>query len=182
MEKKVLNVTNRSDGSVIYRVPEQHIRREFYPQETKTVPYDEILMVAAQPGGRELIYNYLFVEDANVLHEGLNVKEDPEYWLKEGDIPTWLNSCSINEFKDALDFAPNGIKDLIKKYSVSVPLNDVVKRDALKKQLGFDVTGAIAKLEDAKEDNAPEIANTKRRTDTPSYAVKPAIATTKAAK
>ena len=34
--------------------------------------------------------------------------------LKEAQIPTWINSCSLDEFKDALDFAPEGIKELIK--------------------------------------------------------------------
>ena len=54
-----------------------------------------------------------------------------------------MDTCSLDEFKDALDFAPNGTKDLIKKYAVSKPLNDFSKREAIKAQLGFDVTAAV---------------------------------------
>ena len=54
-----------------------------------------------------------------------------------------MESCSIDEFKDALDFAPNGTKDLIKQYAVSKPLNDYDKREAIKAQLGLDVSKAI---------------------------------------
>jgi hypothetical protein len=137
-------VTNRSSGLVIYNVPELNVRREFYPKEVKkNIPVTEIEKVAAQPGGRELLYNYLFVEDKEVIHEVVNVEEEPEYWLKEEDIPNWMNTCTLDAFKDALDFAPQGVLDLIKSYAISLPLNDFAKRQAIKEQLNFDVTKAL---------------------------------------
>ena len=138
----ILQVTNRSNGIVIYSVPDMHISREFNRKETKKIPYGELLALAQQPGGRELIYNYLFVQNVEALETALNIKEQPEYWLKESDIPKWINTCSLNEFKDALDFAPDGIISLIKKYAVEVPLNAADKREALKEQLKFDVDKA----------------------------------------
>lgn len=60
-----------------------------------------------------------------------------------------MDSCSLDEFKDALDFAPDGTKDLIKKYAIEKPLNDHSKRVAIKEQLGFDVDKAI-------ENNGPD--------------------------
>lgn len=152
-ENTIVEVTNRDNGSVIYRIPEKRIRREFYPKETKRVPYGEILDVIAQPGGRELIYNFLFIHNPEAVRESLNIQEPPEYWLSEEQIPTWINSCTLDEFKDALDFAPEGVKNLIKKYSVEVPLNDNSKREAVLEILKFDVTKAIANNKLSNESN-----------------------------
>lgn len=169
----ILQVTNRSNGIVIYSVPDMHVSREFNRKETKKIPYGELLALAQQPGGRELIYNYLFVQNAEALENVLNIKEQPEYWLKESDIPKWINTCSLNEFKDALDFAPEGIISLIKKYAVEVPLNAADKREALKEQLKFDVDRAIINASVETENGktvAPgqQVETTKRRSN-PSY-------------
>ena len=159
-----IKVTNRSNGFVAYVLPERHLRREFNPRETKTIDYQELLEVSVQVGGRELLYNYLLINDAEAMREILNVREEPEYWLTEEKIPTWMNSCSLNEFKDALDFAPDGVKELIKKYAVSLPLNDVSKRMAIKDILKFDVSAAIALVEeDAAEEANVNVTTSKRR-------------------
>lgn len=140
---KMCKVTNRSAGRVIYNIPEDHIRREFYNKETKEIALSELEKLAQQPGGRKLIYNYLSIQDADAVGHLVNRPIEPEYWLTEDKIPEWMNTCSLDEFKDALDFAPEGIKDLIKKYAVSLPLNDFAKRQAMFEQLGFNVTKAI---------------------------------------
>lgn len=140
---KMCKVTNRSAGRVIYNIPEDHIRREFYNKETKEIALSELEKLAQQPGGRKLIYNYLSIQDADAIGHLVNRPIEPEYWLTEDKIPEWMNTCSLDEFKDALDFAPEGIKDLLKKYAVSLPLNDFAKRQALFEQLGFNVTKAI---------------------------------------
>lgn len=141
-EDKIV-IINRSNGSVIYNIPEQHIRREFNVREKKIVPYGEIENVAAQDGGPELLYNYFYFENREVLTQALNIKPEIEYDLTEDKIPRWMVTCSLEEFQDALDYAPEGIKDLIKKFAVSLPLNDMEKREALLKQLKFDCTRAI---------------------------------------
>lgn len=140
---KMCKVTNRSAGRVIYNIPEDHIRREFYNKETKEIALSELEKLAQQPGGRKLIYNYLSIQDADAISHLVNRPIEPEYWLTEDKIPEWMNTCSLDEFKDALDFAPEGIKDLLKKYAVSLPLNDFAKRQAMFEQLGFNVTKAI---------------------------------------
>ena len=92
-----------------------------------------------------LFINFLQVNDLPTVQEILNGKPDPEpeYWLTEAQVPNWMQTCSIDEFKDALDFAPLGVKDLIKKYAVSLPLNDIAKRQAILDQLNYDVESAI---------------------------------------
>jgi hypothetical protein len=83
----------------------------------------------------------------------IDLGSEVEYNMSEAEVKAWLNTCSLDEFKDALDFAPAGVKDLIKKFAVEVPLNDVAKREAMKEQIGFDVSAAI---EIKKEAEAPE--------------------------
>lgn len=173
-EKEIL-ITNRSNGLVCYNVPDLNISRVFEYKETKKVSYEELRCLSQQAGGRELIYNFLYIPDSKVLEELLNVKEEPEYWLREADIPTWINSCSVDAFKDALSFAPQGIIDLIKKYAISLPVNSANKREAMKEMLNFDVDRAIennkiANEDEEKKDTAAAEAITKRRTR-PNYKV-----------
>jgi hypothetical protein len=142
--KETCNITNKSSGRVVYNIKEDGIRRVYYPHETKkNITVNELNKLVQQPGGRELLYHYLYVDDKEVLRYLINGVEAPEYWLTEDNIPNWMNTCSLDEFKDALDFAPEGTKDLIKQYAISLPLNDYSKRQAIKDQLGFDVTAAI---------------------------------------
>jgi len=153
--EKMCAVTNRSSGMVIYNVPEMHVRRVFYTGETKEVDVAELEALVNQPGGRELIYGYLLIKDPEIAKRLMNIDlgSEVEYNMSEDEVKAWLNTCSLDEFKDALDFAPAGVKDLMKKFSVEVPLNDVAKREAMKEQIGFDVSAAI---EIKKEAEAPE--------------------------
>lgn len=160
----MIKVTNRSNGIVIYKIPDaNNLNREFSPRESKMIPYSEILQVSQQPGGRELLYNFLYFENREVLTNGLNITPEREYNLTEKDLPNWINSCSLDEFKDALDFAPAGIKDLIKSLSVSLPLTDTRKIDALQEQLGFNCAQAIKNEKDTIEDDDIASSGAKQR-------------------
>lgn len=142
-------VTNKSAGRVVYNLKEDHIRREFYPHQSREIAVAELEKLAQIPGGLRLLYNYLMVDDPEVIEYLVNGEVAPEYWITEKELPNWMQTCKLEEFQDALDFAPEGTKDLIKQYAVSLPLNDYSKRQAIKDQLGFDVTVAI---ENNKED------------------------------
>lgn len=163
--KDTCNVTNKSAGHVTYSIPELSVRRSFNARETKKdIPVRELEMLAAQSGGRELIYGYLYIEDNDILEHVINAQAAPEYWLKESDIPSWLNNCSLPEFQDALDFAPEGTKDLIKKYSIEIPLNDYSKRQALKEQLDYDVTKILENIK-PEEGEEKQVTPPTRRTN-----------------
>ena len=142
---KICLVTNRSSGTLIYSVDDLNRRRVFSPNETKKIPVEELEMLVQQPGGMGLFYNFLQIQDLATVQDIINGKPDPEpeYWLTEEKIPEWMQTCTLDEFKDALDFAPLGVKDLIKKYAVSLPLSDINKRQAILDQLNYDVEAAI---------------------------------------
>ena len=61
MEDKILNVKNRSASMVVYTIPEDNIRREFAPTETKRIHYSELEKLTYQAGGRVLLANFLQV-------------------------------------------------------------------------------------------------------------------------
>ena len=86
----------------------------------------------------------------------ISVSVEPEYWLDDEGVKNLLLKGSLDEFLDCLDFAPSGVIDLIKKYAIALPLNDVAKREALLKKTGFDVDTVLRNQKLAKEDE-PEI-------------------------
>lgn len=140
--KKLMSVKNRSAGIVVYRIPEHGIRREFVANETKKITYEELVWLSFRPGGRELMQNYLQIQDAEATKD-LNIRVEPEYKMGEEDVVHLLLNGSLDELLDALDFAPAGVIDIIKAKAVELPLQDMQKREAIQKATGFNVTAAI---------------------------------------
>lgn len=145
------NVKNRSSSVVVYKIPETNVRREFAPGETKVIPFGELEKLTYQPGGRELLEQFLQIVDEAVT-SSLSVRRDVEYDMSEAQIKSLLLTGSLDQFLDALDFAPIGVLDLIKSMAVSLPLTDLNKRKALKEKTGFDVDKALVHIEEEKEE------------------------------
>ena len=165
---KNLIVKNRSASMVVYSLPELNVRREFMPGESKTITFGELEKLSYQPGGRSIMQNFLQIIDPDATND-LGIQREPEYNLSEQEIVKLMTTGSLDAFLDCLDFAPVGVIDLIKKFSVSLPLNDIDKRDALKKKTGFDVTVALANMQKEKEDiGTPTVENKERRVKTES--------------
>lgn len=150
--KKIMSVTNRSAGMVIYKIPEHNIRREFNVNETKQIPYEELVWLSYQPGGRVLMQNMLLIKDQQAV-SGLNIHAEPEYFMSEADVINMLQNGTLDELLDALDFAPKGVIQIIKDQAVALPVHDTRKREAILKATGFDVNAAI---ENAKPDEDEE--------------------------
>ena len=158
---QIVKVTNRSGGEVIYSIPEHGIRREFSANETKLLPYQELVWLSYRPGGRTLMAKMLLIQEHKVTEE-LNIPTEPEYFMTEPDIIQLLQYGSVDELKDALDFAPEGVIDIIKKQAVALPIYDVQKRDAIQKATGFNVTMAIENSQ-PDEGEAPAESHTPTR-------------------
>ncbi len=159
---EMCKVKNRSTSVVVYKIPETNLRREFAPGETKRIPSDEFEKLTYQPGGKELLANFLQIEDEEITTE-LNIPREPEYDMSEDQIRDLLLTGSLNAFLDALDFAPLGVIDLIKSLAVSLPLTDYNKRQALKEKTGFDIDKALMHIEEEKaEENVPAAAPQRR--------------------
>ena len=126
-----IKVKNRSAGNVVYTVPDLKVRRDFLPGEIKNIDSDELVQLSYSQGGRLLISQYLQILDEDVRDE-LEGEVEPEYNFTDEDIKNLILTGSLDAFLDALDFAPVGVLDLIKKYSVSLPMSDMRKMAAMK--------------------------------------------------
>ena len=158
----ICNVKNRGAGFVSYTIPEDGIRRSFAPGETKKLTYEELEKLTFQPGGLTILSNFLQVQDEDVIKD-FNLRVEPEYHMSEMDVVKLLKEGSLDSFLDALDFAPIGVIDLIKKFSTELPLMDIAKRKALKEKTGFDVEAALKHIEEDKEDTQNTILKTNER-------------------
>ena len=146
------NVKNRSAGVATYKIPEISVRRSFQPGEVKKISAEELEKLTYRPGGMALLANFLQILDAEAIAK-VGLHPQPEYHMSEQDIVKLMQTGSLDEFLDCLDFAPPGVIDLIKKLSVSLPLNDYQKKNALKAKTGFDCDAALKHVMEEKEDD-----------------------------
>lgn len=170
MEKNtIIKVTNRDTGTVGYTIPELGVRRQFQPKETKEIEFGELKALSYIPGGERLLSEYLVVKNEEAIRELLHDVE-PEYFYTEDDIKKIMAIGSLDEFLDLLDFAPDGVLELVKDMAVSLPLDNMSKRNAILEKLGFDVTRAI-EIQNTKFDGGEEDTSVTnkpvRRTSTP---------------
>lgn len=182
MNQKV-EVKNRSHSTVVYTLPEMSIRRQFSPSETKQIPLNELEALTYRPGGLPLLKDCLLIKDQGIANQIINQKIEPEYWLDEAGILKLMKDGSLDEFLDCLDFAPDGVIELIKVAATKLPLNDVEKRTALKQKTGYDLDRALLNMRLVKEEEESEgkVEEVKperrvqktpgRRAETPNYKV-----------
>ena len=156
MSNKICNVKNRSGSHIVYNIPEEGIRRAFAPGEVKKNSFEELEKLTYQAGGMEIITRFLQIQDNETLN-AFNMHVEPEYHMSERDVANIIVNGSLDEFLDMLDFAPDGVMDLIKRMAISLPLNDYNKREALKKKTGLDVEAALRNIRAEKEDEKPSI-------------------------
>ena len=156
----IVRVTNRSNGVVVYQIPDLgNLVRRFMKGETKEVTFEELKKLSYVPGGQTLLVENLIVDNKEAIAELLGAVE-PEYNYTEAQIKELLLRGSLDAFLDCLDFAPEGVLDLIKDLAVTLKINDIAKRDAIKKKLHFDVTKAIEINEESEK--VEEEAKTRR--------------------
>lgn len=161
--KKIYSVKNRSASTVVCRIPEYGIRKAFAPGETMKMSFDELEKLSYQPGGRELMANFLQIMEDQVNDE-LGIHRENEYYMNEQQIIELLKNGSVPAFEDCLDFAPIGVIDLVKKFAVDLPLTNTLKIRILKDKTGFDVEKALVNSE---EDKVAETIEKKAETEKP---------------
>lgn len=181
-EKAIYSVKNRSASTVIYSIPEMNnLRREFRPGEVKSVTGSELIQLSYRPGGRRIIENYLLINNEEVL-DGLNMEVEPEYKLDEAGVVKLLKDGSEDQLIDCLNFAPEGVKDLVKAVALAMPLNDLNKCKIIKDMLGYDVLFVRSTNEQIAKESGAEAAPApakKRRVASTSAAAKQTTTTAK---
>ena len=160
----IIRICNRDNAAVFYDIPEMNgLHRVFQPNEVKEVTLEELIKLSYEPGGMSLLRNNFVLNNKEAIKIILGQVE-PEYNYTPTDVKNLLLNGSLDELLDCLDFAPEGVIELVKNLAVELPLNDVAKREAILEKTNFNVTNAIQIKKDTEADMPqPAAAPTKRR-------------------
>lgn len=151
-----MKVYNRSDGNITYTLPELDTRRVFSLGECKDLDPKEMEALYQLDGGMTLIKEYLLCDDREWVEAHWDAPL--EYFWKDEDIKTCLKEDSLELFQETLEYAPQGVIDLIKMYAWKLPITDLNKIEAIRQATGFDVIAAI----DVMSASAPRQQPTKK--------------------
>lgn len=166
-DKALIEVQNLTDHLVVYKSFDG-IRQVFQGQQIKKIRAEELRQLNYTRGGSRLLREFLSVKNQELARE-FNVTDDAfenEYNWTVKDVNELLQSGSLDRLKDALDFAPDGIIDLIVDRAVKLRISDVNKRKAIAEATGKDINSMIMKVEqtaDALDTPAEEEKPEKRR-------------------
>ena len=141
-ENTFVNVTNRDSGQVGYTLPDKNLHRTFAVGETKKISLEELQQLSYVSGGEYILKNCLIVNNTDAL-SALNLKVEPEYFYTETEVRKILTEGSLDQLEDCLNFAPDGVLDLIKKIAVEEELPDTRKRKLISEKTGFNIDNAI---------------------------------------
>ena len=164
-EKRVCIVTNRSASRVCYSIPELGIKiRDFQPNETKKLPYEELEALTYVPGGLALMRDYLQIAEIKA-RDALVGKVEPEYNMTAEQVKNLiLTPNNYDEWLDCLDFAPEGVIDMIKTLAVQLPLTDTVKMQQFKEKTGVDIARQIQAQKEMEAEEAAAAAKQEQQT------------------
>ena len=155
----MFRVKNRGASTVVYKIADKGIRREFKPGQIMQISAEELEELTFQPGGTLILSQFLQIMDLEGI-QAARIKTEPEYHMSEQDVAKLITSGSLDAFLDCLDFAPISVIDLIKKLAIDIPMVDIQKRKALKEKTGFDVEAALKHNEESKEETQKTILKT----------------------
>lgn len=162
-KKTLIKVTNRSNGRVSYSIPDSNgLRRLFHSKETKEIPMEELRKVMWSTGGAYILKNTLIIENKEAVQELFSTEPEPEYYYTEDEIKQLLLTGTNDQLLDCLDFAPEGVVNVLKNLAVTMKLNDMSKREIIFEKTGFNVTNAININKESEKEE--ESVKTERRT------------------
>lgn len=161
-DKTMIKVTNRSTWRLGYQIPDMgNSVRSFMPGETKQISAGELRKLNWTPGGATMLRDDLVLDNTELIEELLGEVE-PEYNYDRAKVEDILVNGSMDEFMDTLDFAPEGIVDMMKDLAISLEIPDVRKREALSKKTGVNISTAIS-INHMSEEPDEKPAETKQR-------------------
>lgn len=160
-EIEVVNMTNHKVG---YNLGDENIHRTLQPDEHRKILAGELRKLNYQKGGHILLTDYLSVKNAELAREfGVNVDDQIEYNWTSTDIDRVLNEGSYDELMDAMDFAPEGIKQRLAARAVELKINDSNKRKIITDKSPYDIDAQIKNVEIATANVEPVVEEPKKR-------------------
>ena len=130
----IIKICNRDDAAVFYDIPEMNgLHRVFQPNEVKEVTLGELIKLSYEPGGMDLLRNNFILNNKEAINMILGEVE-PEYNYTPVDIKNLLLNGSLDELLDCLDFAPEGVIEIVKEEAdAEKPAAGPIKRRVTKK-------------------------------------------------
>ena len=177
-----ITLRNFTTNTVVYRTPSTRVRRELPAGGSIKVTAGEIREMMYDKGCVDILRNYVQICNKPLALE-VGVSEDSyenEYNWTLADIKNCLLNGSIEQLADAMDFAPDGIKESLLTEAINLEIPDVRKREIISKAMNRDVSGMIVNKHKIEEDKEPvektktatrrAATTTKRRTATKAQA------------
>lgn len=153
----MVKLVNMMDSPTGYKLMNGTFRR-FAPRASMSVTAGEVREVSNMPGTITLFQNYLRVDNKDLATE-LGVSDDSfehEYSWGKDEIVGALTTEPIEVLLDALDYAPDAIKESLVDFAVELEIPDVNRRNAIKNATGKDVTKMIEIKNAYKDDSQKE--------------------------
>jgi hypothetical protein len=157
-ERNIVEVRNRNNGYTCYTL-DDGTSRVFTLNEIKKIDLEELRSLSMAAGGDYILKNYLMINDKNAL-EYLDLNPEPEYFYTEKDIEDLLLNKDPDYLEDCLNFAPQGVIDLVKSMAVKLAVPDTRKRKLILEKTGFSVDNALhvnEVLNEEEEEKKPEV-------------------------
>jgi len=172
LNKKV-SVRNRAKGSISYTIDALRVTRSWATTGAViNIPINELIELTTIPGGQKLLDKYLVIEDKEALSAVYDYELAPEYNYGETEIDYLLHNGTNEQLLDALDYAPQGVLDLIRTMSIKKMPDTTVKVSAINNKFQINLSNLALNAAETEEDDKEE-ENTAARRSTPVELEKP---------
>lgn len=158
MSNEKILVQNLTDNDVIYIDDNGGISRRivFHSQQTMPFEKDMIERMRYDRGGSVLLKDFLSVKDEEIRTEIGIPADQIEYDWTAADVKELLINGSDDALRDALEFGPKAIQELIVSQAVSLPLGNRDKVNIISEMTDKNIESMIKnKLDFEKGKEAP---------------------------
>jgi len=139
-----VQIKNRSNNICVLEVPDMNLSRTFQPRGVQDIDLKDLEQFMRYEPSLKIILNYFIILNKEFAQNLLpTIATEPEYWMEDEDIIKLLKEGSTEELLDFFDFAPLGAIDILKTYSVALPVTDLSKIEIIKEKTGLNILRAI---------------------------------------
>ena len=166
---KKIKVYNRTSGGLGYTIDALRITRSWDKQgDYLNIGIDELLELKTVPGGMELLEKFMLIEDEEALKLIFDDRElEPEYKYGVAEVDFLLYESTLEQFLDALDYAPQGVLDLILAGAKNKLPNTTAKISAMNDKYKININKMYELNQDTEVAEEGEAANTSKRRSAP---------------
>lgn len=155
-----IKVINRTSGSLAYNIESLRVVRYWKkPGDYLNIAINELLELKTAAGGPTVLEDLVKIEDKEALSVLFPENDiEPEYHYGEAEIDTLLYEAPIEQLLDALDYAPQGVLEIIKTRAINKLPNTTEKIEAIDKKFNTSIHKIhILQIDqEAQEEEAPK--------------------------